>query len=97
MNYPQRKCIAIDIDDTLIGKGKLNKVVYDLAKQRLAEGWEVVLWSARGKDYAQEIATKHGIADAFSMVMGKPSVIVDDKGWSWIKYTKAIHPKQLAR
>ena len=89
--HPPAKCLAIDVDGTLIdSRMSLNAKVADLAKAKRGEGWDVILWSARGRRYAQAVAEKHGIEDVFTAIIGKPGFVVDDLGWQWIKYTRVI-------
>jgi len=87
MKMPPTKCLAVDVDGTLVVNGKLNTLVSDYARRKLAAGFEVILWSARGKAYAETQADKFGVRDCFSVIISKPGFIVDDRGWSWIKYT----------
>lgn len=49
-----------------------------------------MLWTARGEEYAKNFVSVYGLEDLFDIVTGKPDAIVDDKGWSWIKYTRII-------
>lgn len=88
--YPTTKCIAIDVDGTLVQDGKLSQAVANLAKTKKADGFEVILWSARGRRYAETVAAIAGIEDHFTAIVSKPGFIVDDLGWSWIKYTHVM-------
>ena len=84
------KCVCIDVDGTLWINGTLNKKLCQWAKLRKKEGYDVILWSARGRIYAEKFAKKNKIESLFTFIIGKPSYIVDDKGWAWISYTKTI-------
>lgn len=84
------KCIAIDVDGTLIINGRLNQRLVNLAAEKKADGFEVLLWSARGKTHAEKIAKRFGIEDNFSAIISKPGYIIDDLGWTWIKYTRVL-------
>jgi hypothetical protein len=59
---------AFDVDGTLIGSIR-SDVLRPGANELLeALGWlgvSCILWSAGGKDYAQRMAERHGIAEAF--------------------------------
>ena len=88
--YPPQKCIAIDVDGTLLINGKLNQKLADGVLRRKKEGFETILWSARGKDHAFKVADHFNICDYFDSIISKPGYIVDDLGWSWIKYTKKL-------
>jgi predicted HAD superfamily phosphohydrolase YqeG len=88
--YPQVKCIAIDVDGTLLIKGRLNKKLADWAAVKKSEGYEVLLWSAQGKSHAMRTATRFGIVDNFTTILSKPKQVVDDMGWQWVKHTKIL-------
>lgn len=88
--YPPTRCICIDVDGTLIQGPLLNTKLVDYAEEKRAAGWDVVLWSARGRDYAQRIAEEYDISHCFTAIIGKPGYIVDDRGWSWIQYTEVV-------
>lgn len=88
MKFPPSTCIAIDVDGTLLVLGKLNERLAAIAKQKKLEGFEVILWSARGKKHAEHVASVFGVTDCFTAIISKPGYIADDRGWSWIKYTR---------
>jgi hydroxymethylpyrimidine pyrophosphatase-like HAD family hydrolase len=88
--YAPTKSIGIDIDGTLLIGGELNKPLIEWAKTKRNKGFDVVLWSARGRKYAEKVADRHQISDVFTAIIGKPGYIVDDLGWQWIKYTKVV-------
>tara|TARA_R110000824_G_scaffold162702_1_gene338404 strand:- start:1549 stop:1797 length:249 start_codon:yes stop_codon:yes gene_type:complete len=78
------------VDGTLIQDGRLNRRLAEWAKEKKAEGFEVILWTAQGVDHARRVADAHGIAENFTAIIGKPGFIVDDMGWRWVKYTKIL-------
>ena len=88
--YSATRCICIDVDGTLLVRGNLNRKLADWALAKKEEGFDVVLWSARGRSYCERIAKTFDITDNFSYIIGKPGFIVDDKDWSWIKYTHSL-------
>lgn len=90
MKHRIRNAAAIDVDDTLLINGKANDDLVEWIERKKKEGTELVLWSARGRDYAQEIAERLEVDHLFDAIISKPGVIVDDKGWGWIKYTRVI-------
>lgn len=90
MRDPLNPTIAIDVDGTLFVKGKLNTVLVEWAATRKAEGAELMLWSARGRLHALRAAGEAGIVELFDHIAGKPAYIVDDRGWSWTRFTKRI-------
>lgn len=89
-NYPLRKCAAIDVDETLLISGKLNKDLIDWIERQKEREVELILWSARGKRYAEVFAERFNISHLFDVIISKPGVIVDDKGWGWIEHTRVI-------
>lgn len=74
--------VYIDVDDTLIrtegGTRKPIAGTVALVKRLRGEGAQLFCWSAGGSEYAREVATELGIADAFTALLPKPEVIVDD-------------------
>ncbi len=87
--YPKTRAIFVDVDGTLISHGRLNEAVVDYCQKVLRMDYDVVLWSARGRRYAEAVAKKHGL-DFFTAIIGKPGYIIDDLGWAWINNTKVL-------
>jgi len=88
---PPPKLIAVDVDATLILRsGRINQAVVDWLHKRKAEGFRLMLWSMRGKQWALDAATRWQCADLFDCIEGKPGYILDDKGWSWARDTIVI-------
>jgi hypothetical protein len=54
------------------------------------QGFYLILWSARGKDHAINALKFAELEGTIDVVIGKPSYIVDDVGWSWIRDTKVL-------
>jgi hydroxymethylpyrimidine pyrophosphatase-like HAD family hydrolase len=88
--FPPSKCVAIDVDGTLLIDGKLNRRLASWAARKKANGYEVLLWSAQGRRHAKKVAQQFGITEHFTSIISKPGYIVDDLGWTWTKYTKVI-------
>lgn len=89
--YPPTRAVAVDIDGTLVGgDGQLNTGVVDWCRARKAVGFELILWSARGVNYAQSVVFKFGLEGLFDAIISKPGYILDDLGWDWIKYTRVV-------
>ena len=89
--YPPTRTIAVDVDGTLkLQNTYLNTPLVNYLKQKKAEGFSLMLWSARGKEYAEQTAKQFGLTDLFEIIIAKPGYIVDDLGWDWIKYTQVI-------
>ena len=89
--YPPTRMIAIDVDGTLIlHKIHINTALVEFCRQKKSDGFSLMLWSARGREYAETIARQFGLTDLFEVILAKPGYIVDDLGWDWIKYTQVI-------
>ena len=84
------RTIAVDVDGTLVVNGQTNERLVSWLVDRKAKGNPIMLWSARGKEYAEAAARQSGTHDLFDQIASKPMVIIDDRGWSWIKHTKVI-------
>lgn len=84
------RCVAVDVDGTLLVDGELNLPLVEWVKEQKSAGFEVLLWSAAGRDHAAEVAERFGIADHFSAIISKPGFIVDDLGWTWTKWTRVL-------
>ena len=89
-SFRPRKVIAVDVDGTLHQNGVPCYQAIARLRELSADGWEMFLWSARGAAYAQAVAVELGIADLFTHFATKPGYILDDQGWSWIKFTKRL-------
>ena len=88
--YPPPRVIAVDVDGTLLLRGALNKKLIEWCKQKKNDGFIMILWSSRGELHAKKAADLSGLNDIFDYIISKPGYVVDDKGWSWIKYTRVI-------
>lgn len=88
--YPRQKVIAIDVDNTLLNKGKVNKKLVEWCIRRKEENFTIIIWSSRGERYAKRAAHLAGLTDIATHIISKPGYIVDDQGWSWIKFTIVI-------
>ena len=84
------KTIAIDVDGTLFIRGQVNEKLRTWCIEQKEAGYTLMLWSARGQDYAKQAAIDADMVDIFADIVSKPAYIVDDMGWTWIKYTKII-------
>ena len=88
--YPPARVIAIDVDGTLQHRGSPNNRLIEWCKERKADGFTLMLWSARGEAHARKYAELFEVLDLFDLICSKPGYIVDDQGWGWIKYTRVI-------
>ena len=95
MRFPASKCVAIDVDNTLVINNKLTVSVVEFARLKKNEGFDVILWSAKGREHAEKQARRFHIEDCFTAIISKPGYIIDDLGWSWIKFTKWIRGAEL--
>lgn len=95
MKYPIRNVIAVDVDGTLINGFSINDDLIKWLVLRKNDGHELILWSARGRDYAQNAARVTGTEHLFDAIISKPGKIVDDLGWGWIKWTQIIRPNRV--
>lgn len=87
---------VVDIDGTLLrADNTIDAAVLAWINGLRAKGINCILWSIRGTDYARAIAQQHNITHLFTAIIGKPCTIVDDRGWQWARYSRAIHPMQL--
>lgn len=90
--YPTTRTICVDVDGTLICRGEINARLVEWCRQRKADGFVLMLWSARGQQYAASIAERHGVTDVFDHIISKPGYVVDDMGLGWTKYIKTVLP-----
>ncbi len=91
MKYPTPKVIAVDVDGTLITNGVINEKLVRWCKKQSKLGFTMILWSSRGLQHALKAAELTGLSNTFDHVLSKPGIIVDDKGWGWVKYTKVLN------
>lgn len=76
MNKPM--CF-IDVDLTLVD---IETDLYDGVRERIIElnkKYELICWSAGGKEYASQVLTKNNIRQYFTTVLDKPYTIIDDE------------------
>lgn len=90
--YPRQKVIYVDVDDTLIIDKKVNTELIKWLIKKHVDDYEINVWSMAGKKHAERAVERCGIALIVSNTLSKPGYIVDDMGWNWIQYTKAIEP-----
>jgi len=88
--YPPPKVIAVDVDDTLLLKSGVNQQVVQWCKDVKNNGFSLILWSSRGESHARRAAQAAGIEHLFDHILSKPGYILDDQGWSWVKYTQVM-------
>ncbi len=86
------KVIAVDVDGTLLHRGIVSKRLVAWCKAKKNEGFAMILWSSRGEKHAINAAKQAGLENVFDHILSKPGYIVDDKGWSWVKFARVIFP-----
>lgn len=91
-DYVPPRVIYVDVDGTLIVHGKPNTMLIQWLRQRASEGYEINLWSMRGKEYASNQASAYECGEIFNAILSKPGFIVDDIGWSWIRHSAVVKP-----
>ncbi len=90
MHKPQT--VAVDVDGTLLKKnGEANLATVDWLRAAKAQGYTLFLWSARGEAHARRAAELCGVTELFCAILAKPGYILDDVGWTWIRFTRVIH------
>ena len=72
--------VCIDVDLTVVDQdGALLAGAAENLKKLKNRGCELILWSYGGKEYAKEVANRHGIKDFFAGFSSKPDIAVDDE------------------
>ncbi len=95
--YPQPKVIYVDVDETLIVRGQRNEpLIQWLWAMKKGEGYEINLWSSKGRAYAARVMRDLMLGNLFDQILGKPALIVDDQGWNWIQYTRVVDLPYIA-
>ena len=91
MPPPPPRLIAIDVDGTLLcHDGSINYQVVDWCRHQWEQGLRLMLWSSAGQAHAEQAAMRGGIAHLFDCIISKPGFVLDDQGWSWIRYTGVV-------
>ena len=88
--FPPPRVIAVDVDGTLFIRGHVNSKLVAWIKDRKAQGFEVIIWSSRGTKHAKRGAELAGLSGVADVVISKPGYIVDDRAWSWIRFTRVV-------
>ena len=83
-----QKTIYVDVDGTMHKNKVLNTKLIAKLESFKSQGADLILWSARGENYAKSFAEKTGVQYLFKHVIGKPTHIFDDMGCGWSKYVK---------
>jgi hypothetical protein len=71
--------IFVDVDLTLVDANRnLLPGAAEALRQLKDKGCHLFLWSTNGADYAQKVASLHGLAGLFEGFVAKPDIIIDD-------------------
>jgi hydroxymethylpyrimidine pyrophosphatase-like HAD family hydrolase len=68
MMYPPTKCVAVDVDGTLIRAGVINQRVVEWCRRQKAKGNTMILWSMRGEEYARRAAALPGVPNLLAVI-----------------------------
>lgn len=90
MRLPPPRVVAVDVDGTLLTHGIPNLELISWLRRKKSEGFELMLWSQRGKHYAAHACSHCGLDGLFDVICSKPGYLVDDRGWSWILETEVV-------
>lgn len=83
---PPTRSIFVDVDGTLVSSaGIINTKIVRYCQSKKVDGFDIVLWSARGRSHAMNTALGGGIVGLFTAIIGKPGYIFDDIGWEWAR------------
>jgi len=88
--YTPRKVVYVDVDGVLLIGGAYSNDNVDRVKELHHNGFELVLWSSRGREHAERVAKETEITELFTAILSKPSYIIDDKGWTWTRFVRCI-------
>jgi len=94
LKYPTRKALFVDVDGTLVINGKANVELVEAIRTRHKNGFTITVWSARGEANSKRAVELCGIGDVVSHTISKPTFVVDDKGWGWIKHAPSLTVEQ---
>lgn len=88
--YRPPKVIAVDVDGTILINGAANEKAILWCRRKKGEGYSLTLWSMRGEAHARKAAELFGVVDLFDHIISKPGFILDDKGWTWTRFSRVI-------
>jgi hydroxymethylpyrimidine pyrophosphatase-like HAD family hydrolase len=91
--YQPARVMAVDVDGTLVRDGRLVQPLVVWLREQREKGFRLMLWSARGRDHAENAVKLFELHGLFDDVVGKPGYVVDDQGWDWIRYTCVVGRK----
>ena len=90
---PMNKTIYVDCDGVLLLGHRINHTLVSKLHRMQSEGWDLVVWSARGREYAQVIASQ---SQLFRVTcIGKPTIMIDDRPADLLRYCKVLSSRSL--
>jgi hypothetical protein len=95
IDYPKPDVVYIDVDGTLIINDEVNHQLVAWARQKHAQGKQIIVWSARGEGNARRAVALCNISDIVSHALSKPGYVVDDLGAGFTRYMDVIHVSDL--
>ena len=90
------RAIYVDCDNTPLRSGRVVEPVAAAIREALRRGTDVVIWSARGRGHAETVARMAELSEQV-MCACKPDAIIDDVGWSWVRYARVLSVDDVAR
>jgi hydroxymethylpyrimidine pyrophosphatase-like HAD family hydrolase len=83
--------LYVDVDGTLLVGGQVNGGLVSFIEHTKRESSAtVILWSARGGEYALSVAQSLGVDRLFDHFLPKPGYIIDDMGAEWDKWVQYV-------
>jgi hydroxymethylpyrimidine pyrophosphatase-like HAD family hydrolase len=89
---PLPRVAACDVDGTLICGGRVNVSLVARLSDLKRKGWQILVWSARGTAYAKRAVKIANMEKLEPVVIGKPGLFADDKGWAWTRDSRPLLP-----
>ena len=93
--FPPRKTIYVDVDETLIIDGQVNRKLVRWLRDKALDEWEIIVWSMRGSTHSKKAVKRCGLGDIVAYTLSKPGIVVDDRAWDWTTWVKTIDPQRL--
>ena len=83
----------IDVDGCLLVRRQINQALVKFCRQHRADGWDIVLWSARGRIHAEKVACMAGLDDGtFVAIISKPEIVIDNNHFDWMRECRVVIP-----
>ena len=95
--FPPRKTIYVDVDETLIIDGQVNRKLVRFLRGKALDGWVINVWSMRGDIYSAKAVKRCGLGGIVTHTLSKPGIVIDDQAWDWTSWVKTLDPTMLLR